>query len=133
MNRLLVFFLLAGLLYALYRYQYVLFGTKILPLHNDQKQINNIKHTDKDVKKITYREQNNKNVPNRKNNIKGREKEVSIDNISQLSLGSLDNEDGNQAYKLDSILGSIDSGSRSGNGTEESGGTMGSENSSFFF
>ncbi|QKF94152.1 cyclophilin-type peptidyl-prolyl cis-trans isomerase [Fadolivirus algeromassiliense] len=126
-NRLLVFLLLAGLLYALYRYQHVLFG----PVPNNHKQLTNTKNND--IKKIQYKRQDIRKPISKNNNHKStKEKEVSIDNISQLSMGSLENEDGNmKAYKLDSLLGSIDSGTA--NGTDGSDGTMNSENSSFFF
>lgn len=110
-NRFLIFFLLIGLLYALYRYQDILFG--------ENKQI-------KDNKRI----ENYENVKQ----IKYDNKKVSIDNISQLSRGSLDDEDGNnsQLYRQDSVIGSVNGNTNSLGIPSDDSGTIGS-NDSFFF
>ena len=112
MNRLLVFLMLAGLLYALYRYQHIIFGPQPTPP---------VKHK---PGKIEYKQRENKNV--------------SVDNISQMSLGSLDEEDGKkEVYKMDSLLDSLDSGtaidSLDSGGTIETRDTRDTANSSFFF
>ena len=109
-NRLLIFLLLIGLLYALYRYQHLIFGFN---------SINNINIQD--------------NPSNGNNTLNG---QVSVDNISQLSMESLDGEDGNPEliYKQDSILGSLDTNSlfMSDDGSLMTNGSLGSNNSSFF-
>jgi hypothetical protein len=85
MNRLLIFLLLAGLLYALYKYQHIIFG-------------NNILHSNITPTKIPI---------NEPQQIKY--KQISADNISQLSLDSLENENGESGiYKPESFLGSLD-------------------------
>lgn len=120
MNRLLIFLLLAGLLYALYKYQYIIFGSNnTKPEKLVQKQSN----------------QNNKLIYERK---KQNIEKVSADNISQLTIGSLEDEDGNpeKAYKQDSILGSLDSMSLFSNMTNNSNATENSgisKNDSLFF
>ena len=108
-NRLLIFLLLIGVLYALYRYQHLIFGkTNILGSTSTEPIIN---------------------ISN--------EQRVTSDNISQISMGSLDEEDGNPVaiYKQDSILGSLDTNSlfQSDDGSNRSLGSLGSNNSSFFF
>ena len=88
MNRLLIFLLLAGLLYALYKYQNLPGASSYL---GEEKP-----------KKIAYK--SSKNDKNKSKN------DVNIDNISQLSIGSLENENANpDIYKQDSLLGSIGS------------------------
>ena len=113
-NRLLIFLLLIGLLYALYRYQHLIFG-------QENKNIN-----------IQDDPANSRIGIN-----SGSANQVSVDNISQISMGSLDDEDGNPAlvYKQDSILGSLDADSlfKSDDGSLMSNGSLGSNNSSFFF
>lgn len=80
-NRILIFLLLIGLLYALYKYQNIVFESNpITNFPNLWKNDNNI-HNDKP-----------KN-PNK----------ITIDNISQISLSSLENYDG-LVYKPDSLL-----------------------------
>jgi hypothetical protein len=107
-NRLLIFLLLIGLLYALYRYQHIIFGQQ-------NKNINIL---------------DNQTISNVE------EPYVSIDNISQLSMGSLDDENGNPdfVYKPDSILGSLDTNSlfQSEDGSMLSNGSLASNNSFFF-
>lgn len=96
MNRLLIVLLLGGLLYALYRYQYLVFGT---PQLSSQEQLNNQKQI-----------QGKSKVPSRQiisEKSKDKNNKVSIDNISQLSMGSLEDETGNNVYKPDSLLGSL--------------------------
>jgi len=91
MNRLLIVLLLVGLLYALYRYQYLIFGSpqSMFPdPSSTQKQIQEKSTHTKPIKKEKYNK-------------------VSVDNISQLSMGSLENETGNNVYKPDSLLGSL--------------------------
>ena len=111
-NRLLIFLLLIGLLYALYRYQHLIFG-----------QTKDINIFDNPTNKPDINE--------------SQASQVSIDNISQLSMGSLDDEDGNPdlVYKPDSILGSLDTNSlfQSDEGSLLSNGSLASNNSSFFF
>lgn len=114
-NRLLIFLLLIGVLYALYRYQDLIFGDS--------------------SKKINIQDNPVGNKPIRNNNsTDNTNNRVTTDNISQLSMGSLDDEDGNPAiiYKQDSILGSLDTNSifQSDDGSLRS---EGSNNSSFFF
>lgn len=131
MNRLLIFLLLAGLLFALYKYQHLIFGqSKVTenPVVNKDKK--SIRHTNN--QQLSYEEK-----PTNK---------VTLDNISQISLGSLDDEDGSppKIYKQDSILGSIDSNTigsagslfeDNSRGSRDSGGSMASNgsNESFFF
>ena len=139
MNRLLIFLLLIGLLYALYKYQHLIFGQINKPC-SEHKSIKSSEHTKLikriDNKKIKYNNANNN---------------VNIDNISQLSMGgSLDDEDGSpQVYKQDSILGSLDSiksllsnnsnnshnsnNSDNSDNSNNSNNSNGSKNSSFFF
>jgi len=76
-NRLVIFLLLSGLLYALYKYQHLVFGKSDKPLQ--------IEHKKKSIKKDP--------------------KYITADNISQVSVQSLENEKG--VYKQDSILGSL--------------------------
>lgn len=113
-NRVLIFLLLVGLLYALYKYQHIIFGNTIYSF--DSKPQHHIKH--QEPPKIKYSEKPKET------------KHVTSDNISQVSIASLENEDGEQPdhelYKNDSLLGSLDTGSL--NLTEN-----GSINSSFFF
>lgn len=113
MNRVLIFLLLIGLLYALYKYQHIIFGDTIYsfdqkPQQTEHPEHPRIKHTE------TFRET----------------KQITADNISQVSIASLENDDGDnndhELYKNDSLLGSLDTGSL--NLTEN-----GSINSSFFF
>lgn len=114
-NRLLIFLLLIGLLYALYRYQHLIFGKELIGTSIQDNPTNN--KPERTINKEGY---------------------VSVDNISQVSLGSLDDEDGRNnelVYKPDSILGSLDTNSLFGSdgGSIMSGGSLGSNNSSFFF
>ena len=117
MNRILIFLLLAGLLYALYRYQHKIFG-------NFEEEQQSIQKTTKYIK------QNKIQTKTKKLPYENKTKKVSIDNISQLSLGSLEDENGNaQVYKQDSILGSLDSNSFI---TERSNDSLVSKNDSLF-
>lgn len=77
-NRLVIFLLLAGLLFALYKYQHLIFGEKNKP------------------QQLEYKKKSTKDTP----------KMITADNISQASIQSLENEKGNP-YKQDSILGSL--------------------------
>lgn len=117
MNRFLIFFLLAGILYALYRYQHLIFGNNDYNEEEIPKQNKYIKQAEKNnLKKLQY-----ENKPKR----------ITIDNISQLSLGSLEDEDGNpQMYKKDSIFDSLDSNTLM---SEKSNESQLSKNDSFFF
>ena len=115
MNRLLIFLLLAGLLYALYKYQHIIFGNEL-----KNTIIKNLPGAssylgEEKPKKIAYK--SSKNDKNKSKN------DVNIDNISQLSIGSLENENANpDIYKQDSLLGSIGSigslGTSVGDGTD---------------
>lgn len=142
MNRLLIFLLLVGLLYALYKYQHLIFG-QIKCLSGESKYEKLPKNIDNKNNKDNKNKLKYNNLPKNKDN-------VGIDNISQLSLGSLEDENGNpQIYKQDSILGSIDSKSlfsnsngsiisnesnmSNSNGSVMSNGSKASNNSSFFF
>jgi len=114
MNRILIFILLAGVLYILYKYQHLIFGNEEAKNigHQNTEPINQPKY-------IKY------------NNNDQKKRNITIDNISQLSLGSLDDEDGNQhMYKQDSLLGSLETNSFLSNGSNES---LLSKNDSFFF
>lgn len=130
-NRLLIFLLLIGLLYVLYKYQHLIFT---------KERFNSIQNL------IYSNQQNNDNnnqsqtQPVSQNKIiKHEEKEpqISIDNISQLSINSLEDEDGERqpVYKPDSVLGSLDEGSLfiSEDGSQRSNGSLVSDASSFFF
>lgn len=113
MNRVLIFLLLIGLLYALYKYQHIIFGNTIYSFDNRQQSIK------QEPPRIKQQEQPEEF------------KQVTSDNISQVSIASLENDDGgvendHELYKNDSLLGSLDTGSL--NLTEN-----GSINSSFFF
>lgn len=121
-NRLLLFLLLAGLLYALYRYQHIIFGQSKDIIQQTSQQLDKVPHkvankeAHKEQKKIIDTQTKTKEQINSK-----LKKPVSIDNISQASLGSLDNEDGNQRiYKVDSILGSLKSNTNTINDTNDS-------------
>lgn len=72
MNRLLIFLLLIGLLYALYKYQNIIFNNLCNFIPKDNKKPKKPKH-------------------------------ITADNISQLSIGSIENE----KYKQESVLGSL--------------------------
>ena len=131
MNRLLIFLLLSGLLFALYKYQHLIFGqNKLLDDDNKTIKLNEtpsaklINHISNKNNKLKYEPNNNKKY------------NVDIDNVSQLSLGSLDDENGSpHIYKQDSILGS-DSESlltMNTNGSNCSNNSRASKNSSFFF
>lgn len=116
-NRILIFLLLVGLLYALYKYQHIIFGNTVYSFDSTPQ----IKHIE--PPKITHA------PPEKEKQKKQPYKHVSTDNISQLSIASLENDDGeneHELYKNDSILGSLDGESL--NLTEN-----GSINSSFFF
>ena len=119
MNRLLIFFLLAGLLYALYKYQHIIFGNELKnTIIKNIPGASSYLGVEEKSKKISYK------PLSRSNGYKNRNKnDVNIDNISQLSIGSLENEDGNpEIYKPDSLLGSIGSlgslGTSLGDGTD---------------
>ncbi|ARF11439.1 hypothetical protein Klosneuvirus_1_296 [Klosneuvirus KNV1] len=113
MNRVLIFLLLIGLLYALYKYQHIIFGNTIYSFESKSQPI---KH--QEPPRIKHYEQPRESKP------------ITADNISQVSIASLENDDGgdndHELYKNDSLLGSLDTGSL--NLTEN-----GSINSSFFF
>jgi len=114
MNRILIFLLLVGLLYALYKYQHIIFGDTIYSFDSHPEQ--QVKH--QELPRIKHSEQSKEPI------------QVNADNISQVSIASLENDDGDndnhELYKNDSLLGSLDTGSL--NLTEN-----GSINSSFFF
>lgn len=136
MNRLLIFLLLAGLLFALYKYQHIIFSEELK--NTIMKNIpGGSSYVSEKPKKITYRS-SNREGGNRKS-----KNEVTLDNISQLSIGSLENENANTGnavmYKQDSLLGSLCSDGSLGTSLPE---TEGSEmdnmsgmtnNSSLFF
>ena len=146
-NRLLIFLLLIGLLYALYKYQHLIFG-------KNQNLEQNIKELQYNQSQQPYQSQelhqsqqnkcrfsgNKKSNSDQKLIKKPKNTDVNIDNVSQLSLNSLENEDGKPyAYKQDSILGSLDSNSLlsglddSQNSNDFPISSDGSKNSSFFF
>ncbi len=111
-NRLVIFLLLIALIYALYKYQYLILEKlpeqfKIVEKQKQiQTQIQTQKQTQKQIQK--QKQIQNKNIK------KNKYKQVTIDNISQVSIGSLENEnENNRFYKQDSILGSL--ASESGN------------------
>ena len=88
MNRLLIFLLLVGLLYALYKYQHIIFGNNVLKLQITKQDTQTGKLPINDIsRQIKY-------------------KQVTTDNISQISLHSLDDE--NDVYKAESLPGSFD-------------------------
>ena len=123
-NRLVIFLLLSGLLFALYKYQHLIFGVQSKPAQ------------------IEYKKKSTKNNPKQL-------KYVTADNISQISVQSLENEKG-KIYKQDSILGSLgdsspdnvthmtdvgslfDDCSRDSDNTQKSAMTQNSNNSLFF-
>jgi len=123
-NRLLIFLLLIGLLYVIYKYQHLIFNKDRLNSFENLISIDG-----------SGSEKNNQNQnPNPNPNLIQDQKRVSIDNISQLSINSLEDEDGEREpiYKPDSILGSLDDNSLfiSEDGTNRS---LVSDASSFFF
>ena len=123
-NRLLIFLLLIGLLYVIYKYQHLIFNKDRLNSFENLISIDG-----------SGSEKNNQNQnPNPNPNLIQDQKRVSIDNISQLSINSLEDEDGEREpiYKPDSILGSLDDNSLfiSEDGTNRS---LASDASSFFF
>ncbi|MCJ7636062.1 MAG: hypothetical protein MUO21_01080 [Nitrososphaeraceae archaeon] len=135
-NRFLILLLLIGLLFVIYKYQHLIFtkerfnsiGNLIYSNPNNQIQ-NNIPSNQNNQQIIQDTQRNNKQYqePNK----------VSIDNISQLSINSLEDEDGERepVYKPDSVLGSLDDNSlfMSDDGSMRSNGSLVSDASSFFF
>lgn len=102
-NRLVIFLLLIALIYALYKYQNLIMDN----LPEQFKTVENSKENRqlilKQQKKNSYKK--NKNVKGSKEN---KYKQVTVDNISQISVGSLENEPANnKLYKQDSVLGSL--------------------------
>jgi len=87
MNRLLIFLLLVGLLYALYKYQHIIFGSNVLKL-TAKAHSQTAKLPINEAPQIKYNQ-------------------VTADNISQFSLGSFEDENG--SHKAESFLGSLDS------------------------
>ncbi|ARF09529.1 cyclophilin type peptidyl-prolyl cis-trans isomerase [Indivirus ILV1] len=119
-NRLLILLLLIGLLYVIYKYQHLIFT----------------KERFNDIQNLIYSKQENniESIQTENKVINNDEQKISIDNISQLSINSLEDEDGERqpVYKPDSILGSLDNNSLfiSDEGTNKS---LISDASSFFF
>lgn len=141
-NRLVIFLLLIALIYALYKYQNLI-------MENLPKQFKTMESA-KENKQLKLKQQK-KNIHKQNKNIKGSKenkyKQVTIDNISQISVGSLENEPvNNKLYKQDSVLGSLasESGQLTNNSEQgnlnslfdvSSNGTNNSQNTkdSFFF
>lgn len=130
-NRLLILLLLIGLLFVIYKYQHLIFT---------KERFNTIGNL---IYSNPNQNQNNQNnqqiIQDTPRNNKEYEKpnKVSIDNISQLSINSLEDEDGERepVYKPDSVLGSLDDNSlfMSDDGSMRSNGSLVSDASSFFF
>jgi hypothetical protein len=92
--------LISLLLYAVYRYQHILFtgplqlgfGSQSTPESDHNSHLQYSSNKSSNLKPIShYKPQN-----------------ITADNISQVSLGSLDDEDGKIFSKQDSLLGSVD-------------------------
>ena len=96
-NRILILILLAVLIYALYRYQ-----EQIKNLNLFGKRDQGINSTKKIPRKKTNKSRN-------KSRNKKTKDDISIGNISQVSLGSLADVKSEPIYKPDSVLNSIDS------------------------
>lgn len=106
-NNVIIFLLLIGLIYALYKYKYISIDTFIPTLNLTNRFDGGTNtNTNTKTKTITHMKQKNRAVQNKHNN-----RQVTIDNVSQISIESLENEDGNvnynNSYKQDSILGSL--------------------------
>ncbi len=111
LNRIVIFLLLAALLYALYKYQQQINGiSKVQSIHRRKRRLprenRNINH---DVKAQP--------LPRQSREYKNRQEEnndtISVGNVSQLSLGSLldvDGVDKEEIYKPASVLNSLESG-----------------------
>jgi hypothetical protein len=114
-NRILIFILLLTLLYALYKYQqHIMLGSN----KDKSLQKKKIKRL-KTRPLIKYEDVNNKDT-------------ISLDNISQISIGSIDDTNA-EVYKPDSVIGgSVDSGNISFLDTK-SNDSRDSKDSSFFF
>ena len=153
-NRLVIFLLLIALIYALYKYQNLIMDNLPEQFKTMDNSKENRQLTLNKYKKNTYKQ--NKNIKGSKGSKENKEnkeskenkyKQVTIDNISQISVGSLENEPvNNKLYKQDSVLGSLasESGQLTNNSEQanlnslfdvSSNGTNNSQNTkdSFFF
>lgn len=128
-NRLLILLLLIGLLFVIYKYQHLIFTKERFNTIGNLIYSNPNQNNQNNQQIIQDTPRNNKEYekPNK----------VSIDNISQLSINSLEDEDGERepVYKPDSVLGSLDDNSlfMSDDGSMRSNGSLVSDASSFFF
>lgn len=93
-NRIIILLLLLGLLYTMYRYQQ---QQEEESLKVSKKK----KRKKKDKTKVKESSKKDKKEPDL----------ISVDNVSQFSLGSLDDVPNSEVYKQDSMLNSIDSNS----------------------
>ena len=96
MNRLLIFLLLVGLLYALYKYQHIIFGDKLSLSQGPQGQY------------ITQSANNTTRIPI-VDSPQINYKQISSDNISQFTLESFEEDNAQVPFSPDSLLGSLDS------------------------
>jgi len=133
-NRLLIFLLLIGLLYVIYKYQHLIFNKdrlnsfeNLISIDGSGPEKNNLNQNQNPIQEKDKNKEEDQHQSSK-------QKKVSIDNISQLSINSLEDEDGEREpiYKPDSILGSLDDNSLfiSEDGTNRS---LVSDASSFFF
>lgn len=108
MNRLLIFLLLSGLLYALYKYQHLIFGQFTDPSITDGNYQRSKKQQVVANKQLKYNKQSDSTRDG---------EQITVDNISQISMKSLENEKGSphKVYKQDSILGSLGCDSETNN------------------
>lgn len=106
-NNVIIFLLLIGLIYVLYKYKYITID-KFTPTLN----LRGYSSGKTDMKTITSAKQKQKqrHRTNANRHVNDN-KRITVDNVSQISLESLENEDGNanynNSYKQDSILGSL--------------------------
>lgn len=115
-NRVIIILLIVALLYALYKYQQKIISntSSLLNLTNDKGDVKKIKHEKKKQKKETDNDL------------------ISIDNVSQISIGSLLDVDTTYnkkkgSYKKASIVDSLDSGN------DSIASLLDDSNESFFF
>lgn len=116
-NRLLILLLLVGLLYVIYKYQHLIFT---------KERFNTIEN-------LIYNNTPNFTQPQSQPQIE--QNKVSTDNISQLSINSLEDGERPAVYKPDSVLGSLDDGSLfiSDAGSQKSQKSLVSDDGSLFF
>src|SRR5947207_581413 len=96
MNRLLIFLLLAGLLFSLYKYQHLIFGGyRTLSGNSNSNSNSNNSNSNNNIIEQNKAQMARKlqlQAQSKQNKIKYQQKQITVDNISQLSFGSLDDE-----------------------------------------